>query len=109
MIAANAPAVSAMSAGSNGSAEFVLKPFGEKGLRLFFARLVGEPVLVMRHRALTQCRNDAVERHFVRIAEGEIADAGFAAPLAVTRRQIEILYSCKGRIGCLYPGRYDRH
>ena len=86
MIAANAPAVSAISRGLECEALVrASSRVSEKGLRLLFACLVGEPVLVVRHCPLTQRRNKSVNRHFVGIAEGEIADAGFAAPLAVTR------------------------
>jgi hypothetical protein len=92
-----------------GQAQLGAHALGQVGLRLGFASLVGEPVLVVRHRPLAQRRHDAGQRQLVRIAEGEIADAGLEPPLAVTRGQIEILHGGKRRVRRPHPRRNDRH
>jgi hypothetical protein len=63
MIAAKAPVVKAMSAGSKGEAKLAPEAFSEKSLWRFFARLVGEPVLVMGDSSLANGGDNAFKRH----------------------------------------------
>ena len=54
----------------------------------------------LRHRPLPQRRDDAVERHFMRIAEREVADAGFGTTLSVTRQKIKLMNPLVAVRGC---------
>ena len=69
---------------------------GQEGLRRLLAGLVGEPVLVVGQGPFADGRDEPVERHLVRIAEGEVGDGGIAAPFAVARAEVEALDGVEG-------------
>ena len=66
-------------------AQFAPDMLGEECLRLLFTRLVGEPVLIVRQRAFADRRHEARQGQLVRVAEGEVRNAGIETPLAVAR------------------------
>ena len=62
--------------GFEGKSQFAADTFCQKRLRFLLTRLVREPVFVSRHRTLADCGDEASKRHFMRIAEGKIANIG---------------------------------
>ena len=82
-------------------ADLLTNRVGQVGTRRLLARLVGEPILVLRQGRFLDRRDKARERHFVRVAEREVRDAGVLAPLRVTRIEEELRYSveCAARRG----------
>jgi hypothetical protein len=63
--------------------------FRYERLRFRFARLVGEPVLVVRLRALADGRDQARQRQLVRITEREVAGSWIQPLPRVAGGQIE--------------------
>ena len=92
-----------------GKAKLLACGVGEEFLRGLLARLVGEPVLVMRRDLVAQRADDPVKRHLVRIAEGEVANAGRKAPLGIARGEVEVFHRGKGGICSSHPTRHKRH
>ena len=97
MIAPKAPAVSAMSAGSKASPSSRPACSARKACGVLLAGLVGEPVLVAGHGAGADRRDEPLQRHLVRIAEGEVGDAGREPPLGIARVEVEVLDRREGR------------
>ena len=58
-----------------GKIQLEAQPLGDKGLRVLLARLIGEPILVVRDCPLSNRGDDTFKWHFVRIAEGEVTYA----------------------------------
>jgi hypothetical protein len=63
----------------------------EEGLGLLLARLVSEPVLVLRNCVRADRGDDSLQRHFVRIAEREVCNIPIPPPLGIARMKEEVL------------------
>ena len=87
--------------------ELASDPFGEKGLRLRLARLVGKPVLVVRNGSFPDGGDQPGKGHLVRIAEGEIRNAGLEATLAIARGEVELLHLVGDGVRCGDAPGYD--
>ena len=66
-----------------GKIQLVAQPLSDIGLRFLLARLIGEPILVVRDCALSNRGDDTFKGHFMRIAEGEVAYGRHKLPLSV--------------------------
>ena len=74
----NAPAVIATSPGFVPDACAAPQRLGHDASRLGLTQLVGEPVLVLRDGVALERIDQPGEGHFLRVAEGEVGDAGVA-------------------------------
>src|SRR3546814_2909852 len=57
-------------------------------------RLVGVPALALQIGLAMQRLHQTRQREFLRIAEGEVADAGLATTVGVARVEVEVLDRC---------------
>ena len=95
--------------GIEGEAQLAADALGEEGAGLLLAGLVGEPVLVVRDRRFAECCDDAGQRHFLRVAEGEVGDARREAPLGIAGPEIEIGDRREGRLRRAHAPRHLGH
>jgi hypothetical protein len=85
-------------------AQFAANMLRKERLRLLFAGLVREPVLIVRLSAFANSRDQARQWPFMGIAEGEVGNSGVQPPLRIAGRRIEPLDGGEGRIRGPYPG-----